>query len=82
MAIQYAGVAMESLPQRLPVLDTKEVARQLDTGERTVINMLQDGVIQGFRIKENGPWKVLQEDVDAFILERKRAAAEAVKRQK
>lgn len=55
-------------------LTVRQVADLLSVNERTVYRMAQRGELPGFKVA--GTWRFLQEDIEAWIGQRKRDAAE------
>lgn len=55
-------------------LTVRQVAGLLSVNERTVYRMAQRGELPAFKVA--GTWRFLQQDIEAWIDERKRDAAE------
>lgn len=55
-------------------LTVRQVADLLSVNERTVYRMAQRGELPGFKVA--GTWRFLQQDIEAWIDQRKRDAAE------
>ncbi len=49
------------------VLTVKDLMKVLHIGKNTVLSLLKEGQIQGYRIKGN-QWRIFKEDVIEYIL--------------
>jgi hypothetical protein len=42
------------------------VARHLNTSPQTIGRMLEDGTLQGYKLRERGAWHIFMDSVDEF----------------
>lgn len=55
-----------------PTRNATWVAKHLKTSPQTVARMLEEGELEGYKLRDGGPWCIYLDSVDACVVRRAR----------